>query len=281
MTWAVPVTNTKTTLAEKTALAVTEYQYICASVAHRNLDRTKQNGAQSTPAHFPTLRHGNTNPEYTNPEQVLTRDCRGCPVSTECCRRVGCCSSPTACRPHEQPSRLQRVSLLHPTLLAHPVRPHYCTACCRPRTTPSASDFEPDSPQSHHPTEHTSDTATVAQATTRRQRHHARETSGKHWQKQQATHTRQHKSAIAILRNSREPLYSTHCARDGADNTRPRRAFYIARSHYRRPNAHLTHKPTSAALPATSSPHTRAQTDTTRQASPSTTARRRHGACHP
>jgi hypothetical protein len=44
-------------------------------------------------------------------------------------------------------------------------------------------------------------------------------------------------------------------------------------------NAHVGHMPTSAAFPTTITPQTRAQTHTTRQAQPTTTARQRHGAC--
>jgi hypothetical protein len=46
--------------------------------------------------------------------------------------------------------------------------------------------------------------------------------------------------------------------------------------------AHLTHMPSSAALPATISPRTRARADTQDSTGPSSaTARQRRGACHP
>jgi hypothetical protein len=45
-------------------------------------------------------------------------------------------------------------------------------------------------------------------------------------------------------------------------------------------NAHVGHMPTSAAIPDTITPQTRAQTHKMRQAQPTTMARQRHGACH-
>jgi hypothetical protein len=70
---------------------------------------------------------------------------------------------------------------------------------------------------------------------------------------------------------------SQHCALVSARMTQPRLfGLHIF--------AILTHMPNSAALPATVPSHhvhTRAQTHTTQQATPSTTARQRHGACHP
>jgi hypothetical protein len=94
-----------------------------------------------------------------------------------------------------------------------------------------------------------------------------------------ATHTRQQKAAIAIL---------WHSTLLTALETAPAvRASYVARMTqprcitFRRPNAHLTHMPTSAALPDTITPQTRAHTHAMRRAPPSTTARQRHGACHP
>jgi hypothetical protein len=56
--------------------------------------------------------------------------------------------------------------------------------------------------------------------------------------------------------------HPTHCARDSAGKARPRRESYIARMTqprcftFRRRNAHPTHMPTSATLPATITPPT-------------------------
>jgi hypothetical protein len=56
--------------------------------------------------------------------------------------------------------------------------------------------------------------------------------------------------------------HPTHCARNSAGHARPTRAFYIARMTqprcftFRRPNAHFTNMPTSAALPDTITPQT-------------------------
>ncbi len=86
--------------------------------------------------------------------------------------------------------------------------------------------------------------------------------------------------AITQIRNRNTTVqHPTHCARHSAGNARPRRASYIARmtqprffnfagDQRRAPRYHHT-------------TYTHAQTHDMRQATPSTTARQRHGACHP
>ncbi len=50
----------------------------------------------------PTRRPQKIAPSHTRPP--LTVELSGCPASTGCCRRVGCRTSTTPCRTHEQPS---------------------------------------------------------------------------------------------------------------------------------------------------------------------------------
>jgi hypothetical protein len=74
--------------------------------------------------------------------------------------------------------------------------------------------------------------------------------------------------------------HPSHCARNNRDNVRPRHALLIVcmltahmapqarHRHFRSPNAHLTHRPTRAALPTTITSHTRACADTHDATSP-------------
>jgi hypothetical protein len=72
--------------------------HVTHSTAHSS-DHPRHRPQKITPSHTRGLR------------ATLTSELSGCPASTASCRRVGCCSSPSTCRAHEQPSR----HTMHPT----------------------------------------------------------------------------------------------------------------------------------------------------------------------
>jgi hypothetical protein len=110
----------------------------------------------------PTHRPQKITPSHTRRlRATLTAETSGCPASTGCYRRVGCCTSTTPCRTHEQPSR----HTMAPDAAPDPSEPHEThrseahhiasiassqmkasqhTACYRSHTTPCASDPQND-----------------------------------------------------------------------------------------------------------------------------------------
>ncbi len=77
--------------------------------AHTSLHAHRRTHATHSTAHSSAL--ATHRPQKITPSHTrrlcatLTTVQSGCPASTECCRRVDCCSTPTPCRTHAQPSR--------------------------------------------------------------------------------------------------------------------------------------------------------------------------------
>ncbi len=155
----------------------------CSHAAARNATHGTVHSS-ALPAHCPQK----ITPSHTRGlRATLTSELSGCSASTGCCRRVGCSTSATACRIHDQPSR----HTMAPDADAEPSQPPAThriashsinqiksneasqrTACYRSRITPCASDTHttlPDSPQvpDSHPTTQATDTVTLTQLTTR------------------------------------------------------------------------------------------------------------------
>jgi hypothetical protein len=89
---------------------------------------------------------------------------------------------------------------------------------------------------------------------------HAHTQSARNNRKQRCAVTRQPQRDAVQRRTRDNTQHPTHCARDSAGNAR--RMTQPRCSHFRRLNAHLKHTSTSAALPATITPQTRAHRHT-------------------
>jgi hypothetical protein len=124
--------------------------------------RTPQAHSSAHPTHRPQkIRPSHTRGLRT----TLTIVESGFPASTGCCRRVGCCASPSSCRPHTA----HRKS--HPVTHAASA-PHSHKSCQAAQRRWDATGelvvVQPQLPAGHR------DTATIVQVTARPQRCHAR-----------------------------------------------------------------------------------------------------------
>ncbi len=97
-------TNTQALHARTTSrTAATTVQ--CAIITTRAPRHACTHTARHTDPRTPHTAHRKSHTVTRGLHATLTPELPGCPASTACCRRVGCCPSLTPCRTHDQPSR--------------------------------------------------------------------------------------------------------------------------------------------------------------------------------